>query len=122
MASIGYVKGLLGFLPTDMRRVFGIVFDHILGNLRIGLPGHQKRAENFQWYQLDAVTPATANEEFTVEHGLSDAPRVVIPVLDCGTVGASVPTVTVTRAADARRLYLSSPSTNVAITLFAESR
>lgn len=122
MADPGYVKSLLGGLPADQRSLFGQVFEYVLGNLRVGLPGHQKRAENTQWYELDITTPATANEEFTVAHGLNVVPRVAFPAIDLTTVGSGMATLVTTRAADSKRLYLSSPSTNVALTLFVEGR
>ncbi len=122
MANPGYIKGLLGFLPSDSRRVFGVIFDYLLGNLRVGLPGHQKRAENLAWVQLDGTTPAVADTEFSIEHGIETAPRVLFPCVDLTTVGAKLIPLSVTRAADNRRVYLSNSSTSAAFTVFVEQR
>lgn len=122
MASIGYVRSLLGGIEADLRRVFFQVFEHILGNLRVGLPGHQKRAENFAWVQLEATTPAVANTEFSIEHGMGAAPRVAFPCLDLTGTGTQFVALINSRPADERRLYLKSPSTSALVTLYAEQR
>jgi len=122
MASIGYVRGLLGGLQSEMRRVFIVVFEHVLGNLRAGLPGHQKRAENFAWVQLDGTTHATAGTEFSIEHGIETAPRVAFPCLDLTKANAQMVPLVTARAADDRRVYLKSSSTGAAFTLFVEQR
>ncbi len=86
------------------------------------MPGDQKRAENAQLYQLDTTTPANSTTEFSVAHGLTAAPRLVIPVLDVTTAGNQFASLTVTRAADSKRIYLRSSSTSAPITLYVESR
>ena len=122
MANIGYVRSLLGGLATQERRTFGDVFDYVLNNLRIGLPGHQKRAENLQLVQLNATTPGTAGEEFSIAHGIGAAPRVLFPCLDLHTVGAQLIPLQVSRAADENRVYFTSASTGATITVFVEAR
>jgi len=88
----------------------------------VGLPGHQKPAENLSWLQLDFTTSTTANTEFSVAHGLANAPRVAFPCIDLTSSGTQMVTLKTTRAADAHRVYLASSSTNAAGTLFVESR
>lgn len=94
----------------------------MLGNLRWGLNGNAKRVENGQLYQFDATTPADSTTEFSVAHGLQNAPRLVLPVLDVTQTGNQFVTLTVTRPADSKRVYLRSTSTSAPITLFIESR
>lgn len=120
MASPPYVESLLGQLGTDQRQVFKRVFDYILTNLRFGPPAHQVRADNHQSYYLTSTTAAVANTEFSVLHGLGRTPYVAIPVLPLDAVGAKMVPLTVTRAADASRVYLSSSSTSAAVWLLVE--
>lgn len=120
MAAPGYVRSLLGGVPADLRRVLGEIFEFVLGNLRLGRPEHQTRSENFQLYFLEATTPSTANTEFTIAHGLGRAPYLLLPVLPLNAVGAQIVPLTVTRAADAHRLYLKSSVVDAPITILVE--
>lgn len=120
MADIGYIKGLLrGVKDETTRRVLDQCFEHVLGNLREGAPEHQTRSVNFQRYWIKS-TSASDTSVFSVAHGLPQAPRYAIPVLDLQQAGATTPTLKVSRAADARRIYLESASTNVPILLLVE--
>ena len=120
MANPSYVESLLGPLPVAERRVFSDVFRYVLNNLRWGPVAHQVRAENFQSYALTATTPGTADQEFSIAHGLGRVPTTVMPVLALDQVGSVMPILKVTRAADANRVYLSSPSTSVTFSVWAE--
>jgi hypothetical protein len=117
MAS-GYVDTLLNALPADMKRVLTQVFEYTSNNWKVGTG---PRATNAQWYRFESTTASVANTEFTVRHGLGAAPHTLIPVLDVTQTGASLVPLTVTRAADAERLYLASSSTSVAVTFFLEA-
>lgn len=117
MASIGFVESLLNTLETSIKRPLVDAFRHVLSDLKIGTAN---KAANFAWYRLTATTSTTANAEFSVEHGLGVPPTWVLPVLDLSRINSQVVSVQVTRAPDARRIYLSSPSTNAAITLLVE--
>lgn len=120
MANASYVESLLGGLDRDLRAAFKRVHDYILANLRFGPAAHQTRAVNFQSYYLTSTTPTTANEEFSVAHGLGRAPYILIPVLPLNEVGSATVNLQVTRAADASRVYLRSPSTNVPVWMMVE--
>ena len=122
MADPGYIRGLLGPFEGTQKSALETIFTYVLGNLRVGLPGNQKRADNLQWYQLDATTPAVANEEFSVAHGLQASPRLIVPVLDATQVGNAFVPLTVSRPADSRRVYLKSSSTSAPITIYIEAR
>lgn len=122
MANIGAVKSDLGGWPVDQRLSLTRIFTYVLGNLRAGLPGHQKRAENFQWIQLNSTTPATANQEFAVAHGIGTSPRVLFPCLDLTSSGGQCIPLQTSRAADNNYLYLKSTSTSAAFVVFVESR
>jgi hypothetical protein len=59
--------------------------------------------------------------EFSVRHGLGAAPHTLIPVVDLTQEGATLVPLTVSKAADAERIYLKSSSTGAVITFFVES-
>lgn len=108
MADPGYVKTLANTLPSDIRRVLGLIGEYILGNLKLGRPEHQTRAVNLQAYWITGRTHATPNTEFSIVHGLPTAPYLLVPALDLQAVGAELVPLTVTRAADVSRVYLRS--------------
>lgn len=122
MADLGYVRTLLRGIPdAKMRSVLDQAFTHILENLRLGVPEHQTRAENSQQYWLQSTT-ATSTSEFSIPHGLVNAPHYAIPVLELDKVGSRVNGLEVSRAADKSRIYLKAEagSTNAPITLLVE--
>ena len=120
MANPSYVEALLGGLDRDLRSAFKRAHDYILTNLRFGPAVHQTRATNHQLYYLTSTTPTTANQEFTIAHGLGRAPYLLLPVLPLDRAGAATINLQVTRAADANRVYLRSPSTNVPVWMMVE--
>jgi len=120
MANPSYCESLLGGIDRDLRAAFKRVHDYILTNLRFGPATHQARATNHQLYYLTSTTPATSNEEFSIAHGLGKAPYLLLPVLPLDQVGAATVNLQVTRAADANRVYLRSPSTNVPVWILCE--
>lgn len=121
MADKGFIRTLTAAIPDQTtRRVTQQAFEHVLDNLRLGVPEHQTRAVNSQQYWLVGTTSSVASQEFSIAHGLQTTPRYAIPVLDVSQPGAKVVPLEVARAADARRLYLKSTSTSAAITLLIE--
>lgn len=120
MADLGYIKALLRQIPDPTtRRALDDAFTHVLGNLRVGVPEAQTRSVNHQLY-FQSSTTAASTGEFSIAHGLGQAPHVAIPVLDVSQPGARVVPLTVTRAADANRIYLKSESTSAAFWLLVE--
>lgn len=112
---------MIGIKDETTRRILTTAFEHVLGNIRVGEPVRQQRATNMQMYFQSSTTGASTGE-FTVEHGMGTQPSVLIPVLDVRQVGASLPQVEVSRAADASRVYLkpSAGSTNAAFKFLLE--
>jgi hypothetical protein len=123
MADSSYLKSLLGGLSSEIRLAMGNVLDSMLRELRLGQPTTGVRAPggNFQLYPVQTTTPAVANEVFSIEHGLGRTPYVAIPMLDLTAEGAKLVPLTVERAADSNRIYLSSTSTSAPITLYLEA-
>jgi len=120
VADMGFVRTKLGAISdAATRRVLIDVFEHVLGNLRIGEPEHQTRAENLQAYWLKSTT-ASDTGEFSIAHGLPSTPHYAIPVVELDKPGAKLVPLEVSRAADTKRLYLKSTSTSAPILLLVE--
>lgn len=120
MAKSAYVETLSGGLDSAIKKALIAIFDYVLKNLRWGRPGHLQQAENLQAVFLQGTTPAVANTEFSIEHGLPTVPYLVIPVLDLQTVGSAAIRLQVSQAPDGRRLYLKSPDAGAVFTILVE--
>jgi len=79
------------------------------------------RGANLRWFPLTATTPSTPDEEFSIVHNIGSIPYNLIPCLPLDTVGAQMVDLTVTRAADIARVYLSSSVADAPITVFVEA-
>jgi hypothetical protein len=121
MATSAYTDALLGGVDAALRRALKAVFDYVLRNLRFGRPEHQTPTENFQLYYVTGRTATVADTEFSIAHGLGQAPYLAIPVLDLQSVGASTVPLEVSRAADGVRIYLKSSEADAPITLLVEA-
>ena len=123
MATVGHVETLCGGIDSAVRKAIVASFTYVLKNIRWGRPGEideQVMAENISAVFLHGTTPAIANTEFSIEHGLATTPYLLIPVLDLQTVGSSVVRLTVAQAPDMRRVYLKSPDTSAPFTVLVE--
>jgi len=121
MASIGGLLHLLGGLEQNTKRALTELINAAFPNLRFG-PMDTANAENFAGYKLTSTTAASTSE-FSIEHGMARTPYLAHQVVDLSAVGArlGVP-LTVTRAADAKRLYFKteSGSTSAQFSLYIE--
>jgi hypothetical protein len=120
MASKGYLNSLLNQLPADMKRVLSYAFEHVADTGQIGGVSHQEKALNFKWIRLDSTTAGVANEEFTIQHGAGQMPLYLLPLVPLDSSGTWLPRLKVTRAADASRIYLSSPDTGAPFSVLME--
>lgn len=120
MASKGFVEAQLNRLEAKLRNVLTQVFTHVLDNLQIGGVSHQEKAINFRWVRVDSTTATNANEEFTIQHGAGQTPLYLLPLVPLDSSGAQLTRLKVTRKADASRIYLSSPDTNVQFSALME--
>lgn len=121
MANSGYLASLFGGVESTLRRALQSAFSYVLDHgLKFGPVEHQGVSENFGAFYLSSTTHATANTEFSIVHGMGRTPYLAVPILPLNQVGAQSVALCVTRAADGARLYLSSPSTSVPITLLVE--
>lgn len=118
MATSAYVKALLGGLPTEVRapiqRAFEYVFDR---NLEFGPVDHQEPTANFRGVYLEVTTSSVASQEVAIAHGLGRTPNVWFQVMKPGAVNARlIGDLTTSRAADTKRLYLTSAGSTGATT------
>lgn len=120
MADAAYIKSLMGELDAKVKKAFTPIWDYLLANIRIGRPIDRTRSTNLQAYFYTVTTPAVADKEFSVAHGLGTTPYLAMQVLPLDAVNATVVPLTVTRAADASRIYLSSSTASAPITLLVE--
>ena len=120
MASMGQIQSAVGSLPSDQKRALTNIFEYVLKNWRFGRTSNQAPSENFQGSFVEGTTHQTTNTEFSIEHGRGSAPYLAIPVLNLQAVGSKVVDLTVTRAADTRRVYFKSTVTSAPITLYLE--
>lgn len=117
MAAPGYVATILNALPAEIRTVLTQAFDYAM---RENSFGDNTKAENFAWFKVEGTTHATANTEFSVEHGMDHAPSKLIPIVPLNVTNAQLVGLTVTRASDARRIYLKCASTGVTFQAYLE--
>lgn len=120
MSRLGHIESLLGVLPPDTRRVFREMYRLVLRELRIGPVSHQAKAENFNAYLVLSTTTSSSNTEFSIEHGMGVTPHLAIPVFALDSTGGTFGGLTVSRAADASRIYLRATSTSTPFALFVE--
>ena len=117
MADKGYLASLLNALDAEVRKTLKLAFDHTVDTFRLG--GADK-ALNFSWFRFSSTTASVAGTEFSIAHGLTVIPSKLIPVLDLTVTGSQLVPLTVSRAPDARRVYLTSTSTSAAIVVYLE--
>ncbi len=124
MADLGLVESYIRALPLDQRTTWFGIFREILKNLRFGHPdanGSSAQAlTNFGGAFLMTTTPSVGNTEFSVAHGLGRTPYGLIQFLPLDVVGAKTVLLENTRAADDKRIYLKTATTDAPITLIVE--
>ena len=124
MASTSYLESLLGTLPSDQRRTWISFVREAFRTLRFGAPpsdNGKTPSENLAGGLVVFTTSSSANAENAVAHGLDGrTPRLLIPALPLGIVGATTPALTVTKAADATFFYVKSPTTSAQCGVYIE--
>jgi len=122
VADLGSLEAELNGLPVEIRATFLRIFRAVLKDMRFGHPkGEQPDPMlNFGGGFFHGTTPASPGDEFTIAHGFGRVPYLAFPVLMLDTVGSSVVPVTVSRAADNKRLYFTSTIASAPVTLGVE--
>lgn len=117
MAARGYLESLLNTLPNDIKRVLVPAFQYVTDTWRLG---DGDRASNAQWFKFSSTTASVSGTEFSIKHGLNEKPSKLIPVLDLNSVGSQLVPLTVSRAPDVQRIYLTSTSTSAVFICYLE--
>ena len=117
MAVYGNVDRILNALDANVRVPLAAAFEYIMREYSFG---DGTKADNFNLFRISGTTHGTANTEFSVAHGMDHAPSKLIPFLQLDAVGGQLVPLKVSRASDARRIYLSSPSTGAAFVAYLE--
>lgn len=113
MASIGNINRLLnGITDATTRNILSQCFEEVVRQFRIG---DTDKAQNFAWFQTEFTTHATANTEFSVEHGMDVAPSRFIPSLKLDVVNSQMVPLVMSRLPDRKRAYFKSSSTNATV-------
>jgi len=120
MSNIGHLESLLGPLPADIKPPLQTIIRELCNNWELGSVSDGEKARNARLYRFDAVTSTSVNGEFTINHGLGQVPRNLIPFAPLNAIGGQIVRLQVTRPADVNRVYLSSPDTNAAIAVLLE--
>lgn len=122
MSSLGLITAKLNGLPENLRQPLLEIFTELTRNMRFGHPLLEQPdpCMNFASGFFTGTTAAIANTEFSIVHNFGRVPYLAFPILALDSVGSTTPVLTVTRAADAKRLYLSSPTTSTDIVIVAE--
>lgn len=117
MSAPGYIDTLLNTLDQAIRVTLSNAFQYAM---RENALGSNTKAENFSWFKVTGTTHATANTEFSVVHGMDHAPSKLIPILKLDSTTAQLVPLAVSRASDAKRIYLKSSSTSAAFVAYLE--
>ena len=122
MADYGEIQTIINGFPENLRPKM-LEFAKAVLKMRFGHPTGTTSSEklvNFSGAFLHGTTPATPGDEFTIAHDIGRAPYFGLIGLRFDAVGSSVVPLTVSRAADNHRVYLTSTEANAPVTLFAE--
>jgi hypothetical protein len=125
LATSSYAKSLIGALEAPLKKAFGDVFDYLLTNSLafgpIDADATQSKTTNFLGRYVKVTTSSVASREIAVAHGLGRAPNVMWQVTSPRVVNSRfLGDLTVSRAADETRIYLTSASTSATIFLYVE--
>ena len=125
MATSSQAKALLGGIEADLKKalfkVVEYVFDRNFAFGPMDTDVAQTATTNFSGRYLKVTTAATANQEVAIAHGLGRIPNVCWQVLSPSAVnGRFIGDLTITRAADATRIYVSSVSTSATVFFYLE--
>lgn len=121
MAELGSIELKLGSLKDEgLKGVLLSIFRTLVKDVRFGRAVDGDPSQNFGGGFFVGTTHAVANTEFSIVHTLGRIPYLIVPVLPLSVVNAKIPRLTVTKAADANRVYLSSPDTSAAFYIYLE--
>lgn len=120
MAKAAFLKALFGVFPGVQKSALYQAADFLCDrNWRFGPPG-STRSENMAGVFVQLTTSSVSTGVVSVAHGLGKIPDIFWPVGNPRVVNSFLPRLSVPRAADATRLYVTSPDTAVTCSLYVE--
>lgn len=123
MADLGSVESdLRGVADASLKKTLVAIFTKLVPDIRFGHPkGEQPDpAKNLGGGFFQGTTPSVANTAFSITHDFGRTPYLAVPVLPLDQVNSQTPRLKVTKAADTKRVYFSSPDTSMAFTVYIE--
>jgi hypothetical protein len=122
MADLGFIESETKSLPQQMQATFFRIWRALVPDLRFGHPTGDSRdpCTNFGGAFLHGTTPSVAGTEFSLPHAFGRVPYLAMPVLRLDAVGSSAVPLTVSRAADAKRVYFTSTIASAPVSVYVE--
>ena len=125
MATSSHAKALLGGLEANLKKALGEVVDYVFnGNFAFGpIDANEARTRttNMAGRYVKLTTHGTANTEVAIAHGLGRTPNVLWQVTSPRVVNSRfVGDLTISRAADENRIYVTSASTGATLWMYCE--
>ena len=125
MATSSHARALLGGLESAIKKSLGEVVDYVFNNSLafgpIDANEARTRTTNFYGRYVKVTTHGTANTETAIAHGLGRVPNVCWQVTSPRVVNSRfLGDLTIARAADENRMYLSSGSTGAVVWMYVE--
>jgi hypothetical protein len=122
MAALGTVENEIKTLPANLQPTMLRIFRAFLRDLRFGHPTGETNDPlvNFGGAFLYGTTPSAPGDTVTIAHGFGRTPYLAIAGLRLDAVGSSIVPLTVQRAADDKRIYLTSTESDAPFTLLVE--
>lgn len=122
MAALGAIESEIKSLPVEMRATMLRIFRSFLKDIRFGHPTGDvpDPLVNMAGGFFHGTTPSTPGVEFSIAHGFGRVPYLAVPILRLDAVGSSIVPLTVSRAADDKRLYFTSTIADAPISLSVE--
>jgi hypothetical protein len=123
MADLGLIETEIKSLPANIQPTMLRIFRAFLKDLKLGHPTGDAARDplvNFGGTFLHGTTPATPGDTVSLPHGFGRVPYLAFPVLRLDSVGSSIVSLTVARAADDKRVYVTSTVANAPFTIVVE--
>jgi hypothetical protein len=122
VADSGFIESEIKSLPVELRAKMLRIFRAFLKDIRFGHPTGDvpDPMVNMAGGFYHGTTPATPGNEFTIAHGFGRVPYLAVPVLRLDAVGSSLVSLTVSRAADDKRVYFTSTEASAPVSLAIE--
>lgn len=122
MADLSSLLSKVNGLDAAAKKAWTAVLTDLVPDIRFGHPkGEQPDpCKNMGGGFFQGTTHATPNTEFSIAHNLGRVPYWLMPGLPLDQINSQIVPLKVTKAADNKRVYLSSSVASAAITVYLE--